>query len=113
MFKLESRLVDDCLIDNRCFSKLNALLVAGGVVRARGQREPADTGYTRGLRVVVTTDERVVLVDLVIDSRAERGTAARNRNSFIETDDIVVCVKHCRDDERLVVDVALIEVNEE
>ena len=37
MFKLESRLVDDRLIDDRCFSKLNALLTVLRVELARRQ----------------------------------------------------------------------------
>ena len=82
MFKLESRLVDDRLVDDRCFCKLNALLAVLRVVRARRQRESADACQARGLRKVVTGDKGVVGVDLVIDSGAERSTAAGDRDCF-------------------------------
>jgi hypothetical protein len=53
------------------------------------------------------------LIDLVIDAGAERCAAARNRNCVVKTDDVVVRVENGRDDERLVVNVSLVEVDEE
>src|SRR5215213_7862327 len=113
MFKLESRLVDDCLVDDRRFSELNALLAVLRVVRARRQRESANTHEARVLRVIVAGDKGVVGVDLVIDSGAERSTAAGDCYGFIKVDDIVIRVENRRHDQRLVVDVALVEVDEE
>src|SRR5688572_10815776 len=77
--KLEARLVDDRLVDYRGFRELNALFGVGRVVRARRQRESADADDATVPGVVVTRDERVVRIDLVIDARTERRTAARDR----------------------------------
>ena len=83
MLKLKPRLVDDGLIDDRGLSKLNALLGILPVVSARRKLEPADALDTRVLRIVVTSDQRVVLVDLKIDSGTERRAAAGYGNVLL------------------------------
>src|SRR5436305_8668663 len=76
VLKLEACFVDDRLIDDRCFGQLNALLSAGRVVSTRREGEPANAGDASSARVVVTTNQRVVRIELVIDSGAERRAAA-------------------------------------
>src|SRR5215212_4458971 len=113
MFKLKPRLVDDGLIDDRRFCKLNTLFAVLRIIRTRRQVETADILQASVLRIVVTSDQRVVGIDLIVDSRAERGATARNRDCINEPDDIVIRIKQGRDNDCLVVDVAFVEVDKE
>src|SRR5215208_3872948 len=113
MFKLKARLVDYGLIDDRRFCKLNTLFAVLRIIRTRRQVETADILQASVLRIVVTSHQRVVGIDLIVDSGAEGGATARDRDCISEPDDIVIRIKKGRDDDCLVVNVAFIEVDEE
>ena len=55
----------------------------------------------------------MVLVDLVIDSGAERRAAAWNRSGGAKIDDVVIRIEHLGHDQCFVIDVALVEIDEE
>src|SRR5215212_144868 len=113
MFKLKPRLVDDGLIDDRRFCKLNTLFAVLRIIRTRRQVETADILQAGVLRIVVTSHQRVVGIDLIVDSGAESGATTWDRDCISEADDIVIRIKQGRDDDCLIVDVAFIEVDEE
>src|SRR5437870_10893032 len=110
VLKLKARLINDSLLDDCCFGQLNTLLSVGRIVSTRREGEPANAGDASSARVVVTANQRVIRIELIIDSGAKSCAAAWNGNSLIKTDDIVVLIENSRDNERLVINVAFLEI---
>src|SRR6476620_1318297 len=113
MFKLETRFVDNRLVDNSGLGQLNIVFRALIVVFAAGQRKTTDTSRATGFRIAIATHQGVGTVDLIIDSRTERRATIGDRHAFIETHDMEIGIENCRNNKRLIIDITLLKVDKE
>src|SRR5437588_443274 len=80
--KLETRFVDRAFIEYRSLSQTKSLLRAERAVLPRPKRESAGAGYVTAVLVFVPSNQRIVLVELIIEPRTEFDAAIRQRNRF-------------------------------
>ena len=78
---LKARFVDNARIDDCGLCQLNSLFRVRGAVGAREKREVSDTSVLLALmQECVARDERVLLVYLVIEARAETRAMLRHND---------------------------------
>src|ERR1051326_8543262 len=104
MRELKASLVDRRGIDNRRFSQLNILINREQVEAAFRQDEPANALVLHAKTiVVVTNDERVVLIDRVIKTRTEEHVTPRDKKGLTNIVHVEVVVGHSRAHEFVIV----------
>src|SRR6267154_529903 len=114
MIKLKARFVYSLLVKDCRLSGPNRLLGAEVGIGARRQREASvQSGYRSIVFILVTKDQSVLCIQLIIDSRAECGASIRSRNGGSEGHDVQVRIQNRGVDHGVVVDVALFKVEEE
>ena len=85
MQKLEARFIDDGRPEHRRLRDLHRLVVGLGVVAARSQIEAADTSVADvAVREIIAKDQSVLLVELIINARADSHPALRRARSVRE-----------------------------
>src|ERR1041385_1547379 len=111
---LKAGLVDRRRVDYRGFRQLHVLVCRKRVEAALGQRETADALILDAKAIVVVTkDERVSLVDCVIEARTKKQIAPRHDERLAKIDWIKIVVKHGCAHEFVVVSFNASEVEKE
>src|SRR5437763_12876432 len=110
---LETRLVARAFIEYRSLSQTKSLRRAERGVLARPSRESAGARRVTAVLVFVPSNQRVVLVDLIIEPRTEFDAAIRKRNRFGKRNDVEARIENRRIDDCLIVDVALLHIEKE
>src|SRR5947208_10399034 len=113
MRKLETRFVNSASVENGSLRQTKSLLRAERAVLARPKRESAGARRVTAVLVFVAGDQRVVLVDLIIEPRTEFDAAIRQRNGFGKRNNVEARIENRRIDDCLIVDVALLDVEKE
>src|SRR5256714_1042254 len=114
MIKLKARFVYRLLVKNCRLSGPNRLLGAEVGVGARRQREtPVQSGYRSIMFILVTKDQSVVCIQLIIESRTECGASIRSGNGGSEGHDVQIRIQNRGVNHSVVVDISLFKVEEE
>src|SRR6476619_2532034 len=96
VFKLKASLIHNCLVDDRCFSQVDLIFCVLRIVSTRRQIKSANALDVCIVGKAVTSNQGVVGVDLVIDTRTERGAATWDRNDVTEIRNIIAAIKYQR-----------------
>src|SRR5437764_14863490 len=113
MRKLETCLVNRAFVEYRSLSQTKSLLRAERAVLPRPKRESAGASLVTAVLIFVAGDQRVVLIELIIEPRTEFEAAIRQRNGFGKRNDVEARIENRRIDDCLIVDVALLDVKKE
>src|SRR5947207_11257323 len=102
---LEPRLIDDVRAESRGFGELQDALLLPFVIGPRGQTEIARAQVVESdVKILVTDDERVALVDGIVEAWCDAGTHLRCPERLVDGHRPEIAIERGGEDERVFVD---------